>query len=262
VPAYRAYQEVLSRPDGPRRTFGRAFLLHERYKVVLLSLLAVTLLSAEDGWAQFVAVKGREYREFNNPTNPVRGEAVLGIAYVPASNNRATNNRAIKGRVIEVWIPGKFSGELSVETSTADGRFHGEGAYTGEADAKQGTWVRVNLTSSADQPLPGDSTSLALSVRGRTSDGRSKLFVARWSGVDSPGIVRLYVNSRRADIFVGSMKCSPVTVSQALRFDTFCDLKIGSLLKDENNETIIRLTRRDQGDEQSQTIVVSANGLP
>lgn len=257
MPASRAHQESSSRPaDGPRQTFGRGFLLQERYKVILFSLLALTLLSANDVWAQFAAVKGREYREFNNPTNPVRGEAVVGIAYVP--DDRATNNRAIRDREIEIWMPGPFNGELSVETATADGRFHGEGAYTGKTPGN--TWVKVTLTSSADQPLPGDSTSLALSVRGATRNGRPELFVARWLGhpAGSGGILRLYVNSRRADMFVAGGKCFPVTVSQPLRFDTFCDLPVGSLPK---NQGEIVLTRRDQGDELHQKIVVSTDGL-
>ena len=37
--------------------------------------------------AEFQAVDGHEYREFHKPVNPVRGEAVVGLALRAASKD-------------------------------------------------------------------------------------------------------------------------------------------------------------------------------
>ena len=62
------------------------------FRSVALAVAPVAVRLVAQVVAQFVAAEGRQYREFTNPTNPVRGEAVLGIAYVRI-DDRATNNR-------------------------------------------------------------------------------------------------------------------------------------------------------------------------
>jgi hypothetical protein len=213
---------------------------------VLLGLLALPYTVH----AQFSAVRGREYREFFNPVNPVRGEAVLGVALLPA--DEAPNSQRV-----EVWLPDRFSGELQLETLTADGRFRGEGVYAGSSAG--GRWAPLPLSATSGGPRPGGAATLALAVRGPGS----ALFVARWSSSSrEPATrVRLYVNSRRAEMFVRAgakvSRCTPLGIPQPLRFDAYCDLDLGDL--PEHGQ--LTLIRRDQFDEESQTFTLHARGL-
>lgn len=207
--------------------------------------------------AQFNPVRGREYREVINPVNPVRGEAVLGIAVIPA-------DEAPRSQAIQVWIPEDFSGELEVETLSADGRFRGSGVFAGST--RGGQWVPLTLASTnatgggaAPAQRPGTPATIALAVRGPGST----LLVARWgaSPPQPPIRFRLYVNSRRADIFVRAgetvARCASLDIPQPLRFDTYCDLAASDVPADGR----IALIRRDQFDEQTQTVTVNVRGI-
>lgn len=231
--------------------------------VVALLSAVVVMRTAASG--SFTVVRGREYREVFNPTNPVRGEAIVGLSFVPSQ-------QGITDRKIEVWFPGAFKGELEIEVSTADGRFHGQGTYAGSADASGWVSIELNPFGASDtkalRPLPGDPNMLALAVRGRAEapqgapNGPQVLLVARWSDDKSPttGKVRVYVNSRRADIFIKTLKedrCSPISGTQTLRFDMLCDISALDLGKVKALEVI----RVDGPAEQRQTFGVMAAGL-
>lgn len=205
--------------------------------------------------AQFSPVSGREYREFLNPVNPVRGEAVLGVAVV------AAGPEAARSTTVDVWIPTRFRGELQVEMLTADGRFRGVGAYSGETPG--GRWVPLTVRpanpDTAPAPRPGDPVTLAVAVRGPGST----LFVARWGTASTAPAttVRLYVNSRRGDMFVRAgatvVRCTPLNVPQPLRFDAYCDVPVRDVPPDGG----LVLIRRDQGDEQTQNTTVPLSGI-
>ena len=219
----------------------------------IISALALILI-APSAVAQFKPVPGREYREFYNPVNPVRGEAVVGLAVVPTE-------AAQRAGVIQVYLQGPYTGEILVEATTADGRFRGEGIYAGSTRGKE--WISLPLTSSSqasgkDIPLrPTSPTLLSIAARG---PGGS-LLVVQWG--DQPPFgssdkLRLYVNSRRAEMFVRAgtnsganvVRCMPINIQQSIRFDSYCDLAISELPK--NGQVV--LIRRDQFDEQTQTI--------
>jgi hypothetical protein len=217
-------------------------------------LAAVVLASATPAWAQFSPVAGREYREFFNPVTPVRGEAVLGMAVVPSTAD------ATKGATIEVWVPDRFSGEVQVETLTADGRFRGTGAYVGASAG--GQWVPLPLKpANPEGPASRPGTPQTLAVAVRTPSG--ELLLARWGGspTPTPARMRLYVNGRRADMFVRAganvIRCAPVEVAQPLRFDAYCDVPVGDVPADGG----LVLIRRDQSDEQTQRVIVNVRGL-
>lgn len=223
--------------------------------VLLIPALCGVVLLPRPAQAQFTAVKGREYREFLNQVNPVRGEALLGIVMLPADD-------APRSQSVQVWLPDRFSGELQVDTLTADGRFRGEGVYAGSSEG--GRWVTLPLAagpggSTRPASRPGDPATLALSVRG---PGAS-LFVARWSAASPQATnrVRLYVNSRRADMFVRAgtkvVRCTRLTIAQPLRFDAYCDLEWNDLPADGQ----LALIRRDQFDEETQTLTVNSRGI-
>jgi len=101
---------------------------------------------------------------------------------------------------------------------------------------------------------------LALAIVARGANGA--IFLARW-GDSAPSAggesVRLYVNSRRAEMFVRSgaklVRCKPVGVSQSVRFDSFCDIDINDIPKDGQ----LTLIRRDQFDEQTQQFKLNSH---
>ncbi len=213
-----------------------------------LALLSTALPAA----AQFQPVSGREYREFYNPVNPVRGEAVVGLAVAPTE-------MAQQSGVVQVYLPQPWSGEIHIETATADGRFRGEGVYAGSTKGKE--WVSLVLAGPSPpsgKPPPSrpvSPTALAIAAR----DPGGALYLVRWGDaplVGAPERLRLYVNSRRADIFVRTgarvVRCAPIGIPQPVRFDTYCDLAITDLQGDGQ----VGLIRRDQFDEQTQTFTV------
>jgi hypothetical protein len=206
--------------------------------------VAVLAGLAGPAFAQFVPAKGREYKEFHNPVNPVRGEAVLGLAVLPTAE-------AQKSGAVEVWLPAA----LQLETLTADGRFRGVGAYSGSTGG--GQWVELKLTPGTSRP--GDPMTLALSVRGPGP----ALFVARWKtdAARPAERLRIYVNARRADIFLRAgttlSRCVAINIPQPLRFDAYCDVSRSDIPASGE----LTLIRKDQFDEQEQTITVNARGL-
>jgi hypothetical protein len=219
-------------------------------------VLGLHLATAAPAAAQFNPVQGREYREFTGMVNPVRGEALLGLAVVPA-------DEAPRSQTVEVWLPDRFTGELQVETLSADGRFRGEGAYRGTSEG--GRWVTLSVapanarSAGSASPRPGDSATLALAVRGPNST----LFVARWgSPTPRPATrLRFYVNSRRADVSVraGAMTvpCTALKIPQPLRFDAYCDVATSDILA---NGSVV-LIRRDLFDEETQPLTVNLRGI-
>ena len=200
--------------------------------------------------AQFQPVAGHEYREVYNPVNPVRGEAVVGVAIPPTEITQQAG-------VVQVFLPQPWSGEIRIETATADGRFRGEGVYAGSTKGKE--WVSLSLTGPANVKAPvarpASPTPLAIAARGPGG----MLYLARW-GEASPTSpsdrLRLYVNSRRADMFIRAgarvVRCTPIGLPQPVRFDTYCDIAMADVPGDGQ----LILIRRDQFDEQTQTLKV------
>jgi len=221
---------------------------------VVAGILAGLALATTSARGDFRPVPGREYHETLNATNRVRGEAVVAIVLGPTVE-------AQRADTIRVRLPVSYSGELRVEVLSADGRFRGEGSFTGSRGAER--WVALRLGSGGDKEPPADATrpvsteTLALSVHG--ADGT--LYVARWGGEasvpDDRGSLRIYVNSGRADIFIvpGAAKavhCRSLTIAQPLRYDSYCDVPLANVPADGK----FKLIRRDQFEEQTQTFSV------
>lgn len=219
-----------------------------------LGLLCAMLMlgCALPATAQFRPVPGREYREYHNPANPVRGEAVIGLAIAPTESEQ-------RSAVVQVLLPPAYNGEVRVETATADGRFRGEGVFSGATKDKE--WVSLPLSPSSGGDTkaaiarPTNPLSLAISARG--VDGT--IFVTRWGDAPlsaSTSSLRIYVNSRRAEMFLraGSrvIRCLAVGVPQPVRFDSYCDV----LMTDIPRDGQMLLIRRDQFDEQTQALKV------
>ena len=204
--------------------------------------------------ADFRPVPGHEYHEVLNATNRVRGEAVVALVLAPTVE-------AQQADTIRVRLPASYSGELRVEVLSADGRFRGEGSFTGSRGDDR--WVGLRLGRGgakeppADPPRPVSTETLALSVRG--ADGT--LYVARWGGetpaANDRGSLRIYVNSGRADIFIvpgatRAIHCRSLTIAQPLCYDSYCDVPLADIPPDGK----FKLIRRDQFEEQTQTFSV------
>lgn len=226
-----------------------------RRSAMRAALAAVSLLLvASTAAAQFRSVPGREYREFFNPVNPVAGEAVVGLSIAPTE-------AAQRAAVVWVFLREPFSGEIHLETATADGRFRGEGFYSGSTKGNE--WVALELVAQPGgddkgaSPRPANPAALAIAARG---PGRT-LYLASWGEPPTAGSaarLRLYVNSRRAEMFVRAgqrlVRCASTGISQPVRFDSYCDVAMSDVPADGR----VLLIRRDQFDEQSQTIKVLA----
>jgi len=201
--------------------------------------------------AEFQAVNGHEYREFHKPVNPVRGEAVVGLALAPSKDDQRAN-------VVQVFLPEPFAGQLRLETISADGSFRGEGVFDGKSNGSE--WATLALApvgSSTDNERPANPETLSIAVR----DEKGGLYVARWGEASAPSgseTLRIYVNSRRAEMFlrVGSRveRCRSIDVPQPERFDAYCDAQLSEL--PDNGEVV--LVRRDQFEEQTQAFTVRA----
>jgi hypothetical protein len=220
--------------------------------VAVACLIAIALVfTAPPAAGQFQPAPGREYREFHNPVNPVRGQAVVGLAVAPKEADQRAD-------VVQVFFPQPYSGEVQIETATADGRFRGEGVYVGSTKGRE--WLAFPLTSSspdgkARSARPASPTSLAITARGP----EGMLYLVRWGEAPPSGSseqVRLYVNSRRAEMFVraGSkvVRCTTTATPQPVRFDAYCDIA----LTDVPGDGQLVLIRRDQFNEQTQAFKV------
>ena len=216
---------------------------------VLPLVLLVTTLPA---FAQFRPVAGREYREYFNPVNPVRGEAVIGLAIEPTETQQ-------RSAAVQVLVPAGYSGEIHLEIATADGKFRGEGVFSGATKDKE--WVSLPLVvvpPSDGKPLPArPANPLSLAVVARGSGGA--VFLVRWGDASPPGAadsMRIYVNSRRADMFVRAgtrvVRCKSIGVAQPVKFDSYCDVLIADVPADGK----LSLIRRDRFDEQTQALTV------
>jgi hypothetical protein len=199
--------------------------------------------------AEFTPVDGHEYREFHKPVNPVRGEAVVGLALAPSLDDQRAN-------VVQVYLPEAFAGQLRLETTSADGSFRGEGLFDGKSDGAE--WATLALapgSAGEDEQRPANPETLSIAVR----DTKGGLYVARWGEAPAPSgkeTLRIYVNSRRAEMFlrVGERvdRCRSLDIPQPERFDAYCDALLSELPADGQ----LTLIRRDQFQEQSQPFTV------
>src|SRR5262245_34867421 len=107
--------------------------------ITCLCACAVWTLCGASVAAEFQAVDGHEYREFHKPVNPVRGEAVVGVALAPSRDDQRAN-------VVQVFLPEAFTGQLRLETISADGSFRGEGLFDGKTNGAE--WATLALAPS------------------------------------------------------------------------------------------------------------------
>jgi hypothetical protein len=222
--------------------------MKQRLRSRCVAALVAAISAAPCAYGGFEPDAAQPYREFFDPDNPVKGEALLGLSIVPANSDVQLSNK------LSVWFGQHYDGPLSVETLAADGRFRGVGSFTGSTD--QIGWNAVPLKPELDQGKvrPTDPVALAVAVRGRAPN---EFRITSWG--DPPpsedgAVLRFYVNSRRGDMSVRAanvvVECKPIELVRPLRFDAYCDLA----LRDVPATNAVDLIRRDGFNIESQSI--------
>lgn len=219
------------------------------------------ILTAEGALAQshegLQSVK--PYKEFIAPTQ-VSSHAIVGLTTLPSAAEKRED-------VLYVFFKDAFdvskNGPIRVELTTADGFLRGEGEFGGKVS--KNTWQKVSI----EMPPPRDERARlarersgleTLAVVARFVQTGAPL-VVHWGNTqpaDIPPELRLYVNSRRADLFVrvrpsGEMvRCKPISGMTPVRFDKTCDIPAAQLAKDGK----VTLVRRDGFETESFDLLI------
>lgn len=215
--------------------------------------IAVALLTcAPPAPAQFQQVLEQPYREAIAPKLPVSGHAVVGASVFGAGSDAVASG----GKRLHVFFPRKTDAvTLRVELNAPDGRFHGSGLFNGSAPG--GDWVELRLLGD-QQPtlrpkdLPDEELAVAVRTISAGDRGAPRLLLASWGRPNlAQGVLRLQINSRRAEIQVhGSKsaaprKCSRVKSASAVRFDAICEIPLTELEAGPGGGYTLTILRRD-----------------
>jgi hypothetical protein len=211
----------------------------------------------------FAPVPGAEYSEHVDAPLPVSGLALVGLALAGEFDPDA--------KVLHVYLAQPFSGRLRLEITTADGRFRAQAVYEGRSGGDE--WVALSIdpgdsSRKARQHLIDHPTPVAVSVRPVT-DGRTatdSIFQASWGilpGATDERVLRLHVNSRRADMYVRApgakaVPCKSLRIAAAVRFDTLCELTWRPSAARSGQAALpqLELVRRDGFDESQQRVTL------
>ena len=222
--------------------------MKRRCSIRVAVLAAAGAAAAPVAFAGFDPLAEQPYREFFDPANPVKGEALLGVSIVPHSAEVQLADK------ISVWFGEHYEGPVTVETLAADGAFRGVGSFAGATDRVG--WNSIPIAQDGSRARPASPEALAIAVRGAAPN---EFRIAHWG--DPPAsedglVLRLYVNSRRGDMSVRAggvvVPCKRVELARPLRFDAYCDLA----MKDLPASNAVDLIRRDGFHIEAQPIVI------
>lgn len=213
----------------------------------------------------FSQVPGEEYREQIDPSIPVSGLALVGLALAGPVD--------LDAKVLHVFFSQPFSGRLNLEMTSANGRFRAQAMYEGSSNGNE--WIALSIEPrNADRQarrelIKSGSQDLAVTVRPVTDKGTilDSVLQVSWGPLPDAKTdrgLKLYVNSRRADMFVRvpgpdkAKACTPLRIPNAVRFDTVCEIiwrpALASSLP--SAQARLQLIRRDGFDESQQRIAV------
>jgi hypothetical protein len=192
-------------------------------------------------WACAQFLPERKYEEILDPPTPVSGHAVVGAVVLTSPKDQQSDT---------LWVRrGGGLSRIRVDVASANGRLQGEGIWTFKPEPTAGqSWYRLTVPPKSTRP-----EHLAASVQ--PADGPSgstpAFVVAAW-GTERPisaSKLRLYVNARRAEMFVyladgkTAVKCTPLENTPTVRFDVVCDVELPAV--DPTVVTKLTLVRRD-----------------
>ena len=200
--------------------------------------------------AEFAAEQ--PYEEVLDPPTPVRGHAVVGALALESNQDAGwKSNPQSKTLWVRAGEPGP-NHRIRVDMSSANGRLRGEGTWRFEPREKQ-LWYALAVPPKDGRPAKADQLAVAVRPAGDESGGKPVYYLAALAP-DKPLpasklTVRLYVNSRRAEVAVytsdgRATPCNAVEQTQVVRFDKTCDL-IGLPIGDTPNAVDLTIVRRD-----------------
>ncbi len=196
---------------------------------LILSLVALLPVSGA-ALSQTSLTAVQAYREFIAPSQ-VSSQAIVGLAVIPSAAEQ-------KQDLLHVYFKEAHDGSVKLELTTADGVLRGEGEFRGKVAAN--TWAPLSISTSRDAQARSERErsgpeTLAVSVRLAPS---GKILPVYWGGHPPPresALLRLYANSRRADLFVRLgpdgpvVRCQPISGMTPVKFDKICDLPTAKL---------------------------------
>lgn len=213
------------------------------------SLLFVSFAAVASEVSTLQPVPGMEFREAIAEPRPVSSTSVVGMLAVWSGQPEPLTDAA----ALAVYLPDALTADakIRVEIESADGRYRGYGVFQGAAPGA--SWVRVPLLSQGEatrrpRDLRVEDLAVSISLLGSAKTG-SRL-IASWQVQDGPpSFVRVYVNSRRANLAIPSRdaapgRCRRLNVSAALSFDHVCDVAFAQLQTDDGVR-MLELMRKD-----------------
>lgn len=204
-------------------------------------LAVVAMLFPLGASAQFLPE--RKYEEVLDPPTPVSGHAVVGAVVLTSPKDQQTDT---------LWVRrGGGLSRIRVDVASANGRLQGEGIWTFKPEpTAEEPWYQLTVPPKSTRP-----DHLATSVQPADgSSGSTPVFVVAAWGKQKPKPsgatqIRLYVNARRAEMFVykpdgaTAVKCTPLENTPTVRYDVVCDVDLP--IGDPTSMTKLTLVRRD-----------------
>jgi hypothetical protein len=218
--------------------------------------IAITLLAPALAGAEFEPV--RPYQEVADPPTPVRGHAVVGVSVVAKGPDMQSD---------VLWVHlGKAEKGLHIraDLASANGRLRGEGTWQFNPREKSpgGPWYKLAAPPKAQRPERSEHFSVA--VQPEPINPAMPAFVLTALGPGAPKetspLVRLYVNTRRAEMFVyppgakEGRRCAGVEGTQVVRFDAVCEFQLE--VGDRPGPATVTLVRRDGHQTSQQKIEI------
>lgn len=213
------------------------------------AMLAASLMVPAAGAAQgLVAVKGHEFREQVNEPRAVSSTAVIGMLLRAGTAGQPVDGTRLWLRFARPLGEGQ---SVRIEVASADGRYRGQGLFTGQAGA--GKWVQLTLLEGGRSRRPADIDPQDLAVKASLHEGAMPPVPVDASLADPsmqpPTVLRLHVNSRRADALTiagtgGKAPCTRIASPSVPVFDHACDIGLDKVRRAKGSAPVVTVTRR------------------
>jgi hypothetical protein len=204
--------------------------------------------------AQADFIEKKKYQEVMDPPTPVRGHAVVGLSVKPSAQD-------LRSDVVSVrFDPDLPTQEIRLDVASANGRLRGDGLWEHTPTGPSKNWVVLAAPPRGSRPDQVDHVALAAQPATLNDSNVPTFQLAAWGRIsDDPASVtiRVYVNTRRAELFVygpgtpNGVRCQPVAGGPTVRFDAVCDMDL-SLGKERSAQ--LTLVRRDGGQTSKQPV--------
>jgi hypothetical protein len=199
----------------------------------------------------------RKYAEVLDPPTPVSGHAVVGVVVLPTPGALQSD---------KLWVRAAAAHRhprIRVDVVSANGRLQGEGVWNFRVkDVEQQDWYALDVPPKSKRPERTDHLATAVQPYSSNAGSVPVFLLAQWGTAqpsDQTARIRLYVNSRRAEMFAylpdgkTQVRCAPVDQTATVRFDAVCDLDLSTILA-ARSPARLTLVRRDGGSTSRQPL--------